>query len=208
MIPGLKPIVAGLLLFTCFSCRTNDRKIPTDNNNFIKPPITLRSEAGNPYQPVDASPMDMSYFPEDFAKVKKGNALPVMRIIYSRPGLNGRTIFGGILEYGKVWRLGANEATEIEFFQPVRIQDKIIPAGRYILYCIPQLTEWTIVLNSDLYSWGLTNHVSKDIARLNFPVSNGQPNIEHFTATFSKTATGAALILAWGEWLCRIPIIF
>ena len=68
--------------------------------------------------------MDMSYYPNGYPVLKiqdKATEPLVARVIYSRPQKNGRTIFGELLEYGKVWRLGANEATEIEFFQVVKI---------------------------------------------------------------------------------------
>src|SRR5262245_27099050 len=68
------------------------------------------------YTSVDKSPMDMSYFPVDYPKLKMTkNELspPVARVIYSRPHLQGRQLFHDVLKYGEHWRLGANEATEI-----------------------------------------------------------------------------------------------
>src|SRR5689334_17635528 len=76
--------------------------------------------------PVDKSPMDMSYYPNGYPVLKIQDKLTeplVARVIFSRPQKNGRPIFGELLEYGQVWRLGANEATEIEFFTPVKIGD-------------------------------------------------------------------------------------
>ncbi len=200
--------VCCIAMTVLFSCSTKNQQ-PEENVPAKKTPISINAGGYiNPYQPVDASPMDMSYFPTDFAKEKTGNTMPVMRIIYSRPQLNKRVIFEQILKYGKVWRLGANEATEIEFFQPVTIMNKPIKAGRYIIYCIPEKTQWTLVLNSDLYSWGLLSHVSKDIERFTIPVMDKQPHAEYFTAVFEKTDNGADLIFAWGEWICRLPIRF
>ena len=65
--------------------------------------------------PVDKSPMDMSYYPVDYPVLKISDKVadsPAARIIYGRPQKNGRPIFGNLVEYGQVWRLGANEATE------------------------------------------------------------------------------------------------
>src|SRR5882762_615296 len=79
--------------------------------------------------PIDKSPMDMSYYPVDYPVLKISDKVtepPVARIIYGRPQKNGRVIFGGLVEYGKVWRLGANEATEIEFYKDVTINNKKI----------------------------------------------------------------------------------
>ncbi len=199
-------ILIAMALLSC-GAATEEKAVSGDTTS-RKSAITIKTEAANPFRTVDASPMDMSYFPEDFAKTKTGDALPVMRIIYSRPQVKGRPIFGGILQYGKVWRLGANEATEIEFFQPVSINDKTVKPGRYILYCIPEKTVWTIVFNKDIYSWGLTSHTTKDVERFTAPVLGQQAHSEYFTAVFSKTDNGADLVLAWGEWVCRLPIRF
>src|SRR4051812_32147749 len=85
---------------------------------------------------LDKSPMDESYCPDNYPLLKIQDKLtdPLLaRVIYSRPQKNGRIIFGGLIEYGKVWRLGANEATEIEFFQNVKMGDAKIKKGRYTL---------------------------------------------------------------------------
>src|SRR6188768_1347381 len=102
--------------------------------------------------PVDKSPMDMSYYPNGYPVLKiqdKATEPLVARVIFSRPAKNGRTIFGELLEYGKVWRLGANEATEIEFFQNVKIGTTKIKKGRYTMYCIPFAEKWTIIINKE-----------------------------------------------------------
>src|SRR5579871_5905240 len=95
------------------------------------------------------SPMDMSYFPAGYpgfkAQDKISNPL-VARIIYCRPQINGRKIFDSLVEYKKVWRLGANEATEIQFFKAVTINGKKIDAGRYTMYAIPDADKWTIII--------------------------------------------------------------
>src|ERR1700741_4977067 len=73
---------------------------------------------------LDKSPMDMSYYPQNYPNLKmngKVNDAPIARVVYSRPQKNGRQIFGGIVKYGEVWRLGANEDTEIEFFRNVKL---------------------------------------------------------------------------------------
>src|SRR4051812_26385606 len=78
---------------------------------------------------MDKSPMDMCYFPVDYPVLKIQDKTPgplIVRAIYSRPQKNGRRLFGELVEYGKVWRLGANEATELEFFQDVKIDSKKI----------------------------------------------------------------------------------
>lgn len=163
------------------------------------------------YVNVDVSPMDMSYYPVNYPKLKMANRAippPVMRVIYSRPHLAGRELFHDVLKYGEHWRLGANESTEIDFYQPVTIQQKTIRPGRYIIYCVLGATTWTIVLNSSLDSWGLQQDTTRDVERFVVPVTHGNPTLEYYTMEFEKTAGGADLIMAWDDVVARLPIRF
>ncbi len=86
------------------------------------------------FPPLDKSPMDVAYYPANYPVLKVQDKLTeplVARVIYSRPQKEGRTIFGELVEYGKVWRFGANEATELEVYRDVKVKDKKLPKGRY-----------------------------------------------------------------------------
>ena len=130
------------------------------------------------------------------------------RVIYSRPHKQGRKIFGALLKYGEPWRLGANEASEIEFFRPATIQNKQIDKGRYVLYCIPEADKWTIVFNSNLYTWGLKQDPAKDEYRFQIPVQHSNTQVEFFTMVFEKATHGANLLMAWDDAVARLPIHF
>jgi hypothetical protein len=132
---------------------------------------------------------------------------PVARIIYSRPHRQGRNVFGNLLQYNQPWRLGANEATEIEFFRPVTIQNKKVNKGSYIIYCIPQEAQWAIILNNCVYSWGLKIDPKKDVYSFVVPVQEIEQPIEYFTLVFQPTANGANLVMAWDKVQVRLPII-
>jgi hypothetical protein len=174
-----------------------------------KQSLSIKKESSHPYAAVDLSPMDMSYFPPDYPHIKHQlQDLPVIRLIYSRPQKKGRTIMGNVVKYDQMWRLGANECTEIEFFKPVTIQEKKIPAGRYTLYCMPRKDHWQIVLNSGLYGWGLDIDISKDIDSFTATLETTTNIAEYFTAVFEKTNTGATLIFAWDDTVAKLPIIF
>jgi len=71
-------------------------------------------------------------------------------INYSRPGVKGRTIFGDMVPYGKIWRKGANSATTISFDGPVTVQGTLVPAGEYALLTIPDKEAWMLMLNKNL----------------------------------------------------------
>jgi len=159
---------------------------------------------------LDKSPMDMSYWPDGYPLLKlsgKAKDLPVARVIYSRPLKSNRDIFGGIIKYKELWRLGANEATEIEFFRNVKIGGKALPKGRYTLYCIPDENKWTIIVSLDNYSWGsFTYDAKKDMLRTEIPVEKLNDRIEALTIYFDETTTGANLVMLWDNVKATLPI--
>jgi len=161
--------------------------------------------------PLDKSPMDMSYYPVNYPLLKIQNKVTeplVMRVIYSRPQLNGRKVFGGLQDYGEVWRLGANEATEIEFFKEVTINNKKIKKGRYTLYAIPFPDKWTLIVNKETDTWGSFRYdSSKDVVRIDLPVQkNGRE--EDMTIAFEKTSAGANMNMYWDDVKTVLPIKF
>ncbi|MCZ2458457.1 MAG: DUF2911 domain-containing protein [Chitinophagales bacterium] len=162
--------------------------------------------------PLDKSPMDMSYFPNNYPLQKiQGKATePLLaRVIYSRPQKSGRVIFGDLVEYGKVWRLGANEATELELFKHARIGDKKIPKGRYTLYAIPYENKWTIIVNKETDVWGAFKYdPKKDIVRVDVPVEKINDMVDAFTMSFEKRTDGANLVIVWDRIKATLPIIF
>lgn len=167
-------------------------------------------EEGIKIPSLDKSPLDISYFPADYPLLKTKNKTsepPVARVIYSRPQINNRLVFGGLVEYDKVWRLGANESTEIEFFKEVSIGGKKVPKGRYTLYAIPTPATWTIILNTDKHGWGAFIYdEKKDVVRTEVPVNNLTVPVEPFSISFDETKSGADLVIAWEKVSVRVPI--
>ena len=206
----MKYYIALFFLFYFSSCEE-----PSGNSS-TRPQLgkdtgIIKKKDVNPYEPVDISPMDMSYLPNDYPILKMDNKIskpPVARVIYSRPQMQGRKIFGSLVKYGERWRLGANEATEIELFKNVSINKTSVPAGRYVLYCIPDSTKWTIVFNGNLDCWGLKQDPKKDLFKFTVPVSTNDKSVEYFTMVFEKSATGADLIMAWDNTEARLPFAY
>jgi hypothetical protein len=201
-----------VLLIFLLSCQNKESKGPdvkkkeTDNVTRIKPQTSL-----NPYSAVDVSPMDMSYFPAEYAKMKMAKTIstpPLARVIYSRPHLEGRHIFKEVLKYGEPWRLGANEATELELFTDVTIERTKIKKGRYSIYCIPQPDKWEIIINTTTDTWGLQPDSSKDLAAFEVPVKQTDNQVEYFTIVFEKIESGANLLMAWDNIEVRLPLTF
>lgn len=205
----------GVAITSCGN-KSETKKEPTTGNLKLRLKDSVANSIAenqiNPYASVDISPMDMAYFPADYPKLKMANPssaeMPKARVIYSRPHLQGRHIFHEVLKYGEPWRLGANESTELELFSEATIQGKKVNKGRYILYCIPQPENWTIVINSNTDSWGLEPDKSKDVSKFDVPVTKSNNSLEYFTIIFEKTEKGATLLMAWDDAEVRLPVEF
>lgn len=171
---------------------------------------TIVMAQGNNLPPVDKSPADISYYPANYPVLKiqdKATEPLLARVIYGRPKKEGRTIFGSLIPYNTVWRLGANEATEIEFFKHVKIGGKKISKGRYTLYAIPTETSWTIIINKETDTWGAFKYDDKkDLVRVSVPVQRQTDITESLAMAFEKTTTGANLVMAWDNIKVALPI--
>ena len=168
--------------------------------------------AQTPLPPVDKSPMDMSYYPNNYPVLKISDKVAeplAARIVYSRPQKSGRVIFGGLVKYGEVWRLGANEATEIEFFKNVKMGGKKISKGRYTLYAIVNENSWTIILNKDTDTWGSFKYdVKNDVVREDIPVQKTDSIVESLAMGFEKSANGFNLVIGWDNIKASVPFTF
>lgn len=158
--------------------------------------------AAQKFPGLDPSPADIAYFRPDGR-----NADPIAKVTYGRPAKKGRTMLGGTEAYGKVWRTGANETTEIKLYKDITFGDKTLKAGTYSLYTIPDKTEWTIIFNSKLDTWGAYAYdESKDVARIKVPAGKTESEVENFTIMFDGKDAAAVMILAWENTLIKIPL--
>ena len=172
--------------------------------------VTLSLNAQSRYNAIDKSPMDASYYPVNYPILKiqdKATEPLVARVIYSRPQKSGRVVFGELVEYGKVWRMGANEATEIDFYKDVKVKGKKVKKGRYTLYALVYPDRWTIILNSETDTWGAFKYdPKKDVARVDVPVSRNNEQVESMAIQFEKEGTGFNLVVAWDDVLVKMPL--
>lgn len=162
------------------------------------------------FRKPDASPMDMAYFPDNFAHDRKEGDKAVIRVTYSRPLKKERVIFGKLVPYGEVWRCGANEASEIKFYQDVNLNGKKVEAGTYSLFVIPEEKEWTIILNSDLDYWGAYKYNAQhDVIRVPAVVSQMNKSLESFTIQFAdKGEKQGVMKLGWDKMVAEVPFNF
>lgn len=163
---------------------------------------------------IDASPLDVSYFPNGLAAFEirqQPVQQPKIKLYYGRPQLKGRKMMGSKdVEYGKVWRLGANEATEITFYQDVTFGDKAVKAGTYVLFAVPGEKEWEFILSSKLNTWG--NYTTKEesyVARTKTSmVKTSAEPIEALSIIFTEARGGAHLVFGWENTIVELPIKF
>ena len=140
------------------------------------------------------------------ATIKQRVGLTDIEVIYSRPSVKGREIFGKLVPFGQVWRTGANSATKISFSTDVKLNGTAIPAGHYELFTLPGRDEWTVIIHKDVSEWGAFSYDAKnDIARVTAkPVALSQP-VESFTIGLDDLRDeSATLNLLWDK--TRVPV--
>ncbi len=117
-------------------------------------------------------------------------------INYSRPSKNDREIFGAIVEYGQVWRTGANETTWIDFSEDVLVNGNALAKGRYALFTIPGEDQWTIIFNSKWQDWGAFAYDgSQDVLRV-----QSIPLATSVTEQFTMSVTSKGEVrMAWDD---------
>lgn len=150
---------------------------------------------------LDKSPMDVASHPSSYRVSDK-----VAKVIYSRPQLKGRKL-SKLAPNGKVWRTGANEATEIIFYKDVVFGGKPVKAGRYSLFTIPNEKKWTIILNKAENVWGsYFYNESDDAVRVQGEISTIKKPIQVFSIGFDGKENDFKMYLGWGNVVVSVPI--
>ncbi|MBC7851003.1 MAG: DUF2911 domain-containing protein [Chitinophagaceae bacterium] len=127
-------------------------------------------------------------------------------VTYGQPSKKGREIFGKLEPFGKVWRAGANEATEITFAKDTKFGGKEIKAGTYTLFVTPNASEWMVILNSERKQWGAYKYEeikAKDVLKVNVPVKKLDNVVEKLTYRFTGNNE---LVIEWDQTQATIPV--
>ena len=127
---------------------------------------------------------------------------------YSRPGAKGRTIFGGLVPFGELWRTGAHDATTIRLSDTVKLNGHLVPAGTYSFFTIPNPKEWTIILNKDTAMHGTSEYKQEnDLIRFTATAENSSRFYETFTIEINDIIKDAAsLYLIWENTQVKLAI--
>jgi hypothetical protein len=153
-----------------------------------------------------------SFSPEDEV-VFKGTDLTI-RVVYNRPYKKGRTIYGGLVPYDKVWRTGANEATTFETSKDIIIEGQTLKKGKYSLWTIPGSETWTVIFNSEYGQWGINSKgeanrsPEKDALSVKVAAVQQDQEFEQFTISFEKTGEDAEMVLIWDKTLVAVPFSY
>jgi hypothetical protein len=126
-------------------------------------------------------------------------------INYSSPSVKGRTIWGDLVPYGKVWRAGANEATLFETDKEVKVEGKALPAGKYTLFAIPGEKEWQFIFNSQTGQWGIKRGGDANLDRANDVLTvSAKPTQSSMNERLVYDVTKSGFVLKWGN--LEVPV--
>jgi len=136
-----------------------------------------------------------------------------VHVFYNRPFKKNRIIFdsAGLVPFGKVWRTGANEATVFETNKDLTIGGKVLKAGKYSLWALPNAQSWTIIFNSKHGQWGINyngeanREVENDVLSVEAPVLLQDKEFEQFTISVEKAGEELELIFIWDKTLVSVP---
>ena len=128
-------------------------------------------------------------------------------VAYERPAARGRKIFGGIVPYKKLWRTGAGYCTKIKFSDSVRINGKSIRAGTYSLFTIPDVNEWTIILNSDSSLYATDGYDAlKNVVKFTTPILKSTRYYESLTIDIDVVPNNAMIYIGWEKTLVSFKV--
>lgn len=131
----------------------------------------------------------------------------LVTVTYGRPYMKGRVIFGELEKFGKVWRVGANEATTIKLVKDTKIGNVEVPAGTYTMFALINENEWTIILNSVLGQWGAVGYEKnkdKDVAKITVPVIKLENKVEQLTIRFDDANS---MVIEWADTQVVVPML-
>lgn len=139
--------------------------------------------------------------PADTVSAQVGGAN--ITIGYHRPSMRGRTVFGGVVPIGRVWRTGANQATAFTTDRDLMIGETRVPAGSYTVWSLPSESGWHLILNKQTGQWGTEYHAEHDLAHIPMQVETLADPAEQFTIAVAEDGT---LSLVWADRRGTIPV--
>jgi hypothetical protein len=146
--------------------------------------------------------------PSPGCKLEQKVGLTDVTLDYSRPGVKGRTVFGDLVPYGKLWRTGANAKTKVTFSTDVIVDGNPLKAGTYAIFSIPKADSWDVIFYTDYAGGGAPAELddSKVAARVSAPVYPVPFSVESFTMDVNNiTNSSATLEFIWEKTYVAVP---
>lgn len=187
-----------------------DMIVEWDNTRAVLP-INLNAPT---MESDDASPMDLAAYPnrsrfQNFLKPEEvADNQPQIRVLYSRPQMKERKIFGELVPFGEIWRLGANQTTTLTFFNPVTIGGKDLRAGTYGVFANVNENAWEFIVHSNTNSWGHANHDEEDnLVTVKANTAKTPQTLEALSVTYEKVdAKNVNIIFGWEDTMAKLPV--
>ncbi|MDC6367721.1 MULTISPECIES: DUF2911 domain-containing protein [Flavobacteriaceae] len=146
-----------------------------------------------------------------FSKVEQEVGLSKMTVEYSRPAARGREIFGNLVPYGRIWRVGANESTKITVSSDMKVMGNTLPKGTYALYAFPEASNWQVAFHTNTKHWGdgrKKYNPKEDLFRIKVIPQQISYHQENFLIAFdSITHNSTNMQLIWANTLVNIPFV-
>jgi len=142
--------------------------------------------------------------PRDTARATIGGAQ--VWIDYSRPSRRGRDIFGALEPWNKVWRTGANAATQLTTPVDLVIGGATVPAGKYTVWTLPSPTGWKLIINKQTGQWGTEYHPEQDLVRVEAKTESLATPVEQFVIAFEPISAPSAITFAWDKVRYSVPV--
>lgn len=145
-----------------------------------------------------------------FTKIQQDIGLTTVLVEYSRPAVRGRQLFGQLVPYGRIWRVGANESTKITVNSDIEVMGNTLPPGTYALYAFPEEFLWEVVFHKNTSHWGdgrTEYDPSEDAFRVRIKPEENSEWHENFLISFDSISHNAAVMQwKWGNTIVSIPI--
>ena len=134
-----------------------------------------------------------------FDSVKTTINSTVIRIIYSRPSVRARVIFGEVVPWNRIWRTGADAATKISLSKSIYFNGKELPAGEYSIFTIPSKNGWTLIFNKQANIWGTEHNADFDFLKIPMVTTSLPQEIEMLTFSFVSNTQGGEIAVSWDK---------
>lgn len=141
----------------------------------------------------------------DTVHAQMGNA--IFTIDYGRPLLRGRNLLGDVIPYDRVWRTGANAATQFTTSVPIKLAGLPMPAGTYTLWTAPHTNGVDLIVNKQFGQWGTEYRKSMDLGTAKMNSETLSTPVEKFTISITSNNTNSGLlVMEWGSFRWTAPI--